>query len=138
MAETKDENAARDSSQPTVAAQKPDTTKASPEGARAAVMASAQPTVDVVAMVSRDKNGNPAQSDNFIVLVPEGASDEVRDAHWNRAGEAQGAKHLSSEGGERDPGSLGWGGFTDEEIQERAETERRELHRHNFREELKA
>lgn len=127
-------------SQPKIGAQEPDTTKASPGAAYAAQMASAQPTVDVVGMVSRDKNGNPAQSDNFVVLVPEGASDAVKDAHWNRAGEAQGAKHVEN-GGEQTIRADGtWGGtvgFSDEEVAERAKVERRELHRHNFREELK-
>jgi len=135
------EDVQRDGSQPAVAAQGPDTTKASPDAARAAMMASSQPTGDVVGMVTRDRDGNPAQSKNFVVLVPEGATDAERDAHWNRAGEAQGAENLKHGGGERTLRADGtWGdpfGFTDEELAEREKTERRELHRHNFREELK-
>lgn len=127
-------------SQPEVKAQEPDTTKASPGAAHAAMMASAQPLGDVVAMVTRDRDGNPDQSENFVVLIPEGASQAEIDAAWNRAGEAQGAKHLKHGGGERTLRADGtWGGpagFTDEEIAEREKTERRELHRHNFREEL--
>lgn len=151
MADSKDDKAAGPKtaddvrmagSQPKVDPQKPDTTKASPDAARAAMLASSQPTGDVVGMVSRDKDGNPAQSKNFVVLIPEGATDAERDAHWNRAGELQGAKHLEHSGGVehtlRADGT--WGdlsGFTDEELAEREKTERRELHRHNFREELK-
>lgn len=46
------------------------------------------PTVDVgdgdiVAMVSRDKNGRPDQSDSFEILVPEGASDAEKASALN-------------------------------------------------------
>lgn len=152
MAETKDEKTAsaknpadvqRAGSQPEVVAgpQKPDTANASPDAARAAMMATAQPFTGAVAMVSRDGNGNPAENDNFIVLVPEGATQAERDAAWNRSGEAQGAQHVKHSGGERtvEEHTARWNtGFTDEERAERAKTEARELHRHNFREELKA
>lgn len=96
-----------------------------------------EPDGDVVAMVSRDVNGHPNQSENFVVMVPEGVSDAERDAHWNRAGEAQGAKHLSGGGREEATDSRS-DGLTDDERQERAEVEHRELYRHNFREDLKA
>jgi hypothetical protein len=96
------------------------------------------PQGDVVAMVARDVNGHPYQSENFTVLVPEGVSEPERAAHWNRAGEDQGAKHLSGGGVEEVPTYTSWDGLSDEERQQRSEVEHRELYRHNFREELKA
>lgn len=51
-------------------------------------------TVDVVAQVSRDVNGDPAQSKNYIVMVDDDAPEHVKDAAHNRAGEAQGAKNV--------------------------------------------
>lgn len=108
-----------------------DTRKASPDVARAAMLASATPSADRVAMVSRDVNGNPAQSENFHVMVPENAADHVVDAHWNRAGEALGAKHVT----EADHAALSdWDtSFSDKELKQREETEARELARVNFR-----
>ena len=152
MADNKDDKAAgpknpadvqRAGSQPEVVAdpQKPDMTKASPDAARTAMMATAQPFTGAVAMVSRDGNGDPAEDENFVVLVPEGATQAERDAAWNRSGEAQGAKHVKHGVGERtiEEHTASWdAGFTDEERAERAKTEARELHRHNFREELHA
>lgn len=91
------------------------------------------PDGDVVAMVSRDVNGHPRQSENFTVLIPEGVSDAQRDAHWNRAGEAQGAKHLSGGGQEAVPVYRSWDALTPQERAKRDETETRELARHNFR-----
>ena len=81
--------------QPHIERQRPDPTKASAESADHAENASAQPAVDVVAMVSRDKNGNPDQSVGFVVLADEDddADDQLKDAAWNRAGEAQGAEN---------------------------------------------
>lgn len=93
-----------------------------------------EPDGDRVAMVSRDVNGHPRQSENFVVLVPEGVSDLERDAHWNRAGEAQGAKHLSGGGREEAPVYGSWDNLTDKERAERAKVEDRELAAHNFRE----
>ena len=128
----------RSGSQPEVGSvrREPDRTTASPDAARAAVMASAAPSADRVVMVSRDVNGEPAQSDNFHVMVPADAPEHVVDAHWNRAGEALGAKHVT----EADHEALGnWDtGFSEKEQTQRAETERRELHRHNFREDVKS
>jgi hypothetical protein len=108
-----------------------DTTKASPKSAREAVLASAAPSADRVVMVSRDVNGEPAQSDNFHVMVPEDASDELVDAHWNRAGEALGAKHVT----DADHAALdNWDtSFSAEELKKREDTEAKELARHNFR-----
>lgn len=108
-----------------------DTTKASPTAARAAVLASAVPSADRVAMVSRDVNGEPAQSENFHVMVPEDAPEHVVDAHWNKAGEALGAKHVT----DADHEALSnWDtSFSDKELKQREETEARELARVNFR-----
>jgi hypothetical protein len=80
--------------QPKVGRQMPGPETASPDAARASADASAQPTADVVAMVSRDANGEPAQTRNFRVMVDDDAPDHVKDAHWNKAGEAMGAKHV--------------------------------------------
>lgn len=72
-----------------------DSTIAGP-GADVAVVTSAAgwPTADVVAMVSRDANGDPAQTKNFVVLVAPDADEATRDAHWNVAGAAQGARYV--------------------------------------------
>lgn len=86
----------RDSSQPRVGRSKPDTTTASPDAAWVAAEASAQPRADVVAMVSRDKNGNPAQSENFRVMVDDDAPDHVKAVAWNKAGEEMGAQHYDA------------------------------------------
>jgi hypothetical protein len=82
----------RESSQPRVGRSKHDLTTASPDAAWVAAEASAQPRADVVAMVSRDKNGNPAQSENFQVMVDDDAPDYVKDVAWNKAGEEMGAR----------------------------------------------
>jgi hypothetical protein len=82
------------SSQPKAEAQRPKPEVASADAQDAAEKASAQPIADSVAMVSRDVNGDPAQSKNFEVLVDDDASDEEKDAAWNKAGEALGAQHV--------------------------------------------
>ena len=134
MAMGKGENAAdtarREGAQPEVDPQAPDTTTGSPDAVRAATLAAARPSADRVAMVSRDVNGDPAQSQNFEVLVDDDAPDHIKDAHWNKAGELTGAKHY-------DPKKHG---VEAERLDhdERARVENRELHRINFREELKA
>lgn len=130
------DEARQDSAQPKSSKQV-DTTTASPDAARAANEASLRPTGDVVAMVSRDSSGHPAQSENFTVLVPEDASDERKAGAWNRAGEEQGAKNLKHSGGERtiEDHMGSWDvGFSDKEQAERAKTEDRELARINYRE----
>jgi hypothetical protein len=79
----------------------PDTTVASETAARAVVDAS--PLVadaDRVAMVSRDKNGNPDQSLNWVVIgVTRDDSEARRDAAHNKAGEQLGAKHVTRDEG---------------------------------------
>lgn len=102
-----------------------DTTTASPDAVRAANDAMMQPTADIIAMVSRDVNGEPAQSKNFRVLVDDDAPDHVKDAHWNKAGEAMGAKHVDVNK-RTGPDELNH--------EERAKTEERELARINYRE----
>lgn len=42
---------------------------------------------DVVGQVSRNADGTPAQSDGFVMLMPEGASDADKAAAWNLGGE---------------------------------------------------
>lgn len=93
---TNSEDIQRAGSQPKVERSKPDTTIASPDAAWVAAEASAQPRADVVAMVSRDKNGNPAQSENFVVMVDDDAPDHVKDVAYNKAGEQLGAKHYDA------------------------------------------
>lgn len=90
--ETSGADVARQGSQPKMERPKQDLTKASPDAAWASAESAPQPLGDVVAMVSRNKDGEPDQSANFHVLVDDDAPDEIKDAHWNRAGEAQGAK----------------------------------------------
>lgn len=122
---TEADTAQRAASQPKVGRQTPGADVASPDGAYASAEASAQPTADVVAMVSRDADGEPAQTKNFRVMVDDDAPDHVKDAHWNKAGEAMGAKHVD------------WDKRTGpEELdhEERAKTEDRELARINYRE----
>jgi hypothetical protein len=85
----------RESAQPRVGRPKSSDLTASPDAAKAAADASAQPTADHVAMVSRDTNGDPAQSRNFRVMVDDDAPDHVKDAAWNKAGEAQGAERVN-------------------------------------------
>ena len=111
----------------------PDTTLASPAAADAALRASADwPTADQVAMVSRDVNGDPAQSANYTVLVPEDATDADREAHHNRPGELLGAANVkATAGSEVDPARLGVAGLTDEQRQERDIEETRQLARIN-------
>lgn len=53
------------------------------------------PDADRVAQVSIDVNGNPAQSHNFHVLLPEDATDEHKAAAHNEAGRKLGAKHVT-------------------------------------------
>lgn len=57
---------------------------------------SAVPDGDRVAMVTRDVNGDPMQSANYVVLVPDDAPQVERDAAHNLAGLAQGAQHLKA------------------------------------------
>ena len=83
--------AREESSQPRVSRPKSSDLVASPDAAKAAADASAQPTADAVAIVSRDVNGEPAQSRNFRVMVADDAPDHVKDAAWNKDGEAQSA-----------------------------------------------
>lgn len=54
------------------------------------------PDADRVAMVSRDANGDPAQSANFVVMVDDDADAEEKAAAHNEAGAAQGAKHVDA------------------------------------------
>lgn len=119
------DDVARASAQPKVGEQKPSREVASEAGRENAASASARPDADVVAMVSRDVNGDPAQSENFVVMVADDASDRVKDAHWNKAGEALGAKHVGA----------GWrdGDGDGVDVEARAEAERGELDRINFR-----
>ena len=84
----------REGAQPKVGRPKASDLTASPDAAKAAADASAQPTADAVAIVSRDVNGEPAQSRNFRVMVGDDAPDHVKDAAWNKAGEAQGAEKV--------------------------------------------
>lgn len=74
----------------------PDTTIASEAAARAIVDAS--PLVadaDRVAVVSRNKDGDPDQSVNYRVIgYGDDADDQVKDAAHNKAGEQLGAKHV--------------------------------------------
>jgi hypothetical protein len=105
-----------------VGRQRPPTDVASPAAAENAADASAQADADRVSMVSRDVNGDPAQSENFHVLVDDDAPDHVKDAHWNKAGEALGAKHVDHQ---RD-------GVDNLDHEERARTESRELTAINF------
>lgn len=81
----------------------PDTTVASPAAARAVVDASPLvPDADRVAIVSRDRNGDPDQSANFTVIgVGRDAPEPVRDAAHNKPGEQLGAKHVSTEEGDK-------------------------------------
>jgi hypothetical protein len=58
-----------------------------------------EPTADVVAMVSRDVNGDPMQSVNFRVMVDPDAPDDVKAAHYNLAGKAAGARYVKTDGG---------------------------------------
>ena len=111
---------------------KADTTTASPDAAEDSIKAAFQPDGDVVAMVSRDSSGRPAQSENFVVLVPDDASDEVKAAAWNRAGEAQGSRNLKN-GGERaiSEHHATWFGMSDEERAKRDKKEAEELRRIN-------
>jgi hypothetical protein len=80
--------------QPKAEAQRPKAEHASADARDAAEKGSAQPRASHVAMVSRDHNGDPAESKNFVVLVDDGASDEEKDAAWNKAGEAMGAANF--------------------------------------------
>lgn len=77
----------------------PDTTVASDTAARAVVDASPLvPDADRVAMVSRDKDGNPDQSANFSVIsVTRGSPEPEWDAAHNKPGEQLGAKHVKTE-----------------------------------------
>lgn len=118
-----------DSAQPRAGRPKLGTGDASATAAGDAMEAAFQPTADVVAMVSRDANGDPAQTKNFHVMVDDDAPDHVKDAHWNRAGEVSGAQRYDH--AKHGPVSVG---FSDEELDERAQTENRELARINFRE----
>lgn len=118
------DDVARESAQPKVGEQKPSRDVASEEGREDAALASARPDADVVSMVSRDVNGDPAQSRNFEVMVDDDASKHVKDAHWNKAGEAQGAKHVEAGWRDRD------GDGVDDE--KRAKKENDELRQHNF------
>lgn len=84
-------------SQPHVERQRPSPERSSATAADHAENASAQADVDVVAMVSRDKNGNPDQSAGFVVLIDDedDVPDHVRDAAYNKSGEAQGARNAA-------------------------------------------
>jgi hypothetical protein len=122
--------AKRESSQPRVGRQNPsprddrgDT--GSPDAMRNAAMASAMPTADVVSMVSRDVNGNPAQSENFVVMVDDDAPDEIKDAHYNKAGEEVGAQKFSREEHLMAVDPL--------DYEKRSKEESEQLHRINFR-----
>lgn len=118
-----------ESAQPKTSDKKADTTTGSRDAVNTANEVSSRPTADVVAMVSRDVNGDPAQSKNFRVLVDDDAPDHVKNAAWNKAGEEQGAKNY-----DHDKHSATVGELSDEERDERAKTEERELARINFRE----
>lgn len=98
----------------------PDLTTGSPAAVANAKNASAVPTVDVVQQVSRDVNGDPAQSRNFRVMVDDDAPEHVKHHAWNKDGEALGAKHgeVRAEEEELDHDA-------------RAKTEREELRRIN-------
>lgn len=116
-------DAARESAQPKVGAQTPDSTVASPDAQAAAAAASAAPAADEVAMVSRDVNGDPAQSVNYRVLVADDADEQAKDAAHNKAGEALGAKHA-------DASTTSEAAPVDEEKRSKAEAD--ELRRINF------
>jgi hypothetical protein len=118
-----------DSAQPRSGRPKLGTGDASPAAAEDALGAAFQPTADVVAMVSRDANGDPAQTKNFHVMVDDDAPGHVKDAHWNKAGEVSGAQRYDH--AKHGPVLVG---FSDDELDERAKTEDRELARINFRE----
>lgn len=62
----------------------------------AVLMENATPDGDRVAMVSRDVNGHPMQSDNYVVLVDEDAPQVEKDAAHNLAGYRQGAQHVKA------------------------------------------
>lgn len=111
-----------ESQQPNGDANVPDLTTGSPDAVYAAMEATAQPIGDVIAQVSRDVNGDPAQSTNFAVLVDDNAPQEVKDEHYNTAGEAIGAKNVGSK---PDYPTIDW--------DQHAKTTAQELHRINFR-----
>lgn len=116
----------QEQSQPKVGAQRPKPEHASPDAQDAAERSSLQPEGDVVAMVSRDVNGEPAQSANFAVLVDDDpdATDEEKAVAYNKAGEESGAKNFKG----RKPRDY------DAEAKDRekaADTERTELRKHN-------
>ncbi len=72
-----------------------DTTVASETAAQQVVDASPLvPDADRVAMVSRDKDGNADQSENYAVLVADDAPERVKDAAYNKPGEILGAKNV--------------------------------------------
>lgn len=77
----------------------PDTSIASESAAQAAVDASAlTPDADRVAMVSRDKDGNPDQSQNYTVIgITRGSPDAAKRAANNEDGEALGAKNVTKD-----------------------------------------
>jgi hypothetical protein len=110
--------------QPKAEAQRPKPEHASADARDAAEKGSAQARASHVAMVSRDHNGDPAESTNFVVLVDEDASDEEKNAAWNKAGEALGAANFK-EPKPRDREQEA------KDEQERVQTEANELRRIN-------
>ena len=115
------QSTSREGSQPKVGAQKPDAQHASADAADAAVKASARADADVVAMVSRDVNGDPKQSANYVVLVDDDEDDDVKDAAHNKAGEELGAKHVDHDEIKRDREA------EESDRQKRLDTEAKEL-----------
>jgi hypothetical protein len=116
-----------ESAQPKLSDKKADTSTGSRDAVNDANEAAFQPTADVVAMVSRDVNGDPAQSRNFRVIgCSDDDPDHIKDAVWNRAGEQQGAKNYDHAKHGATVGAL-----SDEERAARDKKEAEELRRIN-------
>lgn len=126
MASEDTDTVRRRGAQPEMSDRHADTTTGSPAAVKDTEEVAFRPTADVVAMVSRDVNGDPAQSKNFQVLIPEDASDADKDAAWNKAGEAQGAANYDH--AKHGPQSFE---LSDKERAERDKKEAEELRRIN-------
>lgn len=81
----------------------PDTTVGSEATVDAANAAAMVADADQVAIVSRDKNGNPDQSANFeIITLGDDPSDELKAAAENHDGAAQGAENVKKNSTKKD------------------------------------